>query len=94
MPTPEISRPFGRAARLFRKRYRDAGPSVVERMALVQRIASEVGVVELAREAGLPKSTVRSYAKRGWTNKYLPICDKLIAAAERLERSRRAPDAA
>jgi hypothetical protein len=68
--------------------------TVAERMARVGRIAERVGVYRLAQEAGLPLSTVRSYAARGWTQSYLPICDKLIAAAERLERAHRPSDAA
>lgn len=61
--------------------------SVSERLARVGRVADRVGVTRLAREAGVPLSTVRSYADRGWTQNGLPICDKLIAAAERLERA-------
>lgn len=56
-------------------------------MERVGRVADRVGVRTLAREAGLPLSTVRSYAARGWRHKYLPACDKLIEAAERLERA-------
>jgi hypothetical protein len=68
--------------------------TVAERMARVGRVADRIGVFRLAREAGVPLSTVRSYAARGWTTNNLPICDKLIAAAERLERAQRPSDAA
>jgi hypothetical protein len=53
---------------------------------LVARIADRDGVKTLAREAGVPLTTVRSFRDRGWRLKSLPICEKLIAAAERLER--------
>lgn len=59
--------------------------TVVERMARVGQMAERVGIRALALAAGLPYSTVRSYADRGWGQKYLPVCDALIAAAERLE---------
>lgn len=60
---------------------------VTERMARVGEVADRVGLRVLAREAGVPVSTVQSYAARGWTHKHLPACDKLIAAADRLDRS-------
>jgi hypothetical protein len=62
--------------------------TVSERMARVGRVVDQIGIKPFAREAGVPASTVRSYMRRGWTQKYLPVCDKLIAAAERLERRR------
>ncbi|HEY1878463.1 MAG TPA: hypothetical protein VGG68_00875 [Caulobacteraceae bacterium] len=55
----------------------------LERVAAMERI---VGCARLAAEAGLPESTVRSFRERGWVLKSLPNCEKLIAAAERLER--------
>jgi len=61
--------------------------TVAEGMERVARVAGVVGVRRLAREADLPLSTVRSYAARGWRHKYLPACDRLIEAAERLERA-------
>ena len=60
--------------------------TIVEGMERVSRIADIVGIGELAREAGMPASTVRSFRNRGWVLKSLPNCEKLIAAAERLER--------
>ena len=59
--------------------------AVIEGMKRVADIAERVGVVRLAREAGLPLSTVRSFRDRGWSLKSFPNCEKLIAAAERLE---------
>ena len=61
--------------------------TVAEGMERVAQMAERVGVAELAREAGMPQSTVRSFRDRGWALKSLPNCEKLIAAAERLERS-------
>jgi hypothetical protein len=63
--------------------------TVEEGMARVAAVAERVSVTELAREAGLPVSTVRSFRDRGWCLKSLPNCEKLIAAAERLEASER-----
>jgi hypothetical protein len=63
-------------------------PTIDEGLRRVAEIAEVVGVTELAREAGLPLSTVRSFRDRGWALKSIPNCEKLIAAAERLERSR------
>jgi hypothetical protein len=51
----------------------------------VASVAKRIGVTELAREAGLPLSTVRSFRDRGWSPKSIATCEKLIAAAERLE---------
>ena len=60
-------------------------PTIDEGLTRVAVIAELVGVTELAREAGLPLSTVRSFRDRGWAAKTLPACDALIAAAARLE---------
>ena len=60
--------------------------NVEEGMARVAAVAGRVGITELAREAGMPLSTVRSFRDRGWTLHSLPNCEKLIAAADRLER--------
>jgi hypothetical protein len=57
---------------------------IAEGMARVAVVADRVGVRALAREAGLPLSTVRSYRDRGWTAESLLRCEMLIAAAERL----------
>lgn len=65
--------------------------AVEEGMARVAAIAERVGVAELAREAGMAQSTVRSFRDRGWTAESLLHCERLIAAAERLERSNAPP---
>jgi hypothetical protein len=62
--------------------------TVADGMKRVARVAELVGVPALARAAQMPQSTVRSFRKRGWELKSLPNCEKLIAAAERLERER------
>lgn len=43
------------------------------------------GLADLAREADVPYTTVRSFSGRGWTHKNLAVIEKLAAAAERLE---------
>jgi hypothetical protein len=53
-------------------------------LAGVGLIADIVGVAALAREAGVPLSTVRSYRDRGWWVESFWIVEKLIDAAERL----------
>lgn len=58
---------------------------VDEGMRRVAVVADRVGVTVLAREAGVPLSTVRSFRDRGWALKSLPNCEKLIAAADRLD---------
>jgi len=55
-----------------------------EGMKRVAAVAARVGVARLAREAGVPKSTVQSFRARDWELKSLPTCEKLIAAADRL----------
>ena len=62
--------------------------TITKAMERVGRVADRVGVWALANEAGLPLSTVRSYRDRGWTAEPLVACEKLIAAAERLEARR------
>ena len=59
--------------------------TVNEGMQRVGRVAEKVGVRELAREAGVPLGTVKSFRARGWSVKSLSNCEKLIAAADRLE---------
>ena len=55
-------------------------------MKRVGQVAEIVGVNELAREAGMPLSTVKSFRKRDWRVASLANCEKLIAAADRLSR--------
>jgi len=55
-----------------------------EGMARVGRVADAVGLRELAREAGIPLGTVKSFRARGWALKSATNCEKLMAAADRL----------
>lgn len=50
----------------------------------VAATAERVGIAELAREAGVPASTVYSMAARGWTNKGLAVLARLNSASNRL----------
>lgn len=50
----------------------------------IRAAASQGGLVALAQEAGVPYSTVHSFAKRGWSNKNLDVLEKLSAAADRI----------
>lgn len=59
--------------------------TVSEAMQRVARVADRVGVTMLAKEAGVPESTVRSIRSRSWKPKSIPICEALIAAADRLD---------
>ena len=61
--------------------------TVTEGMARVARVADQVGLKAFAREAGVPVSTVRSYRDRGWDQQHLHTYEKLVAAAERLEKA-------
>jgi hypothetical protein len=56
-----------------------------EGMRRVAAVAARVGPARLAREAGIPITTVRSFRDRDWELKSLPTCLKLIAAAERID---------
>jgi hypothetical protein len=62
--------------------------TIKKAMERVGRVAERVGITTLADAAGLPESTVRSYRDRGWTAESLAMCEKLIAAAERLDPER------
>jgi soluble P-type ATPase len=42
------------------------------------------GLVELALVAGVPYTTVHSFAKRGWTHKNIRVIEKLSAAADEI----------
>lgn len=60
----------------------------------VRSTASRVGVAKLAAAAGVPYTTVRSLAERGWSNKNLATVEKLAAAAARLDAAQAASDEA
>jgi hypothetical protein len=49
----------------------------------IRAVADDIGLAELAREAGVPYTTVKSFADRGWTHKNLDVIEKLGAAAHR-----------
>jgi hypothetical protein len=61
--------------------------ATTEGMRRVAKVADRIGLAVLADAAGVPESTLRSYRDRGWTAESLLICDRLIAAADRLERA-------
>jgi len=56
----------------------------------IRQAAEVVGIPALAQEAGVPLTTVRSYAERGWTHKNLAVIQSLSAAAKRLHKPERA----
>jgi hypothetical protein len=56
----------------------------------VRSTANREGVAKLAAEAGVPYTTVRSLAERGWSNKHLSTLEKLVAAAARLDAAAKA----
>lgn len=61
--------------------------SEIENVLSEIRLAAEaVGIPVLAAEAGVPLTTVRSYAERGWTHKNLAVIQSLSAAAKRLHK--------
>jgi hypothetical protein len=55
----------------------------------IRQAADLHGVGALAREAGVPYTTVKSFSDRNWSHKNLDLIDKLVNAAGRLgfERS-------
>jgi hypothetical protein len=50
----------------------------------IKTAAERVGLANLAREAGVPYTTVKSFADRGWSHKNLDAIEKLATAADRL----------
>lgn len=55
----------------------------------IRQAAEAAGLPELAREAGVPYTTVRSFAERGWSHKNLETFEKLASAAKRINRRNR-----
>lgn len=51
----------------------------------IRTAAERVGLADLAREAGVPYTTVKSFADRGWSHKNLEVIEKLAGAADRLK---------
>jgi hypothetical protein len=54
-------------------------------------VCDRFGLAALAREAGVPESTVRSFRNRGWVLQSLPMYEALVSAAERLDRRKTKP---
>jgi hypothetical protein len=50
----------------------------------IRQAANLHGVGVLAREAGVPYTTVKSFSDRNWSHKNLDLIDKLVGAAGRL----------
>jgi hypothetical protein len=53
----------------------------------IKQAADVHGVSALAREAGVPYTTVKSFSDRNWSHKNLDLLDKLAEAATRLSTS-------
>lgn len=52
----------------------------------IRLAAGRVGLAKLALEAGVPLTTVRSFAGRSWRHKNLETLEKLAEAAQRLAK--------
>jgi lambda repressor-like predicted transcriptional regulator len=63
---------------------------IANAIACIRRAADRSSVAELAREAGVPYTTVHSFADRKWSHKNLEVIQKLEKAAERIN-ARTAP---
>jgi len=50
----------------------------------VRKAAETQGLAALAREAGVPYTSLKSFSDRGWTNKHLLMLQRLDSAACRL----------
>jgi nucleoside phosphorylase len=50
----------------------------------IEKAADAHGIGALAREAGVPYTTVKSFSDRNWSHKNLDMLDKLANAAVRL----------
>ncbi len=57
---------------------------IAQTISTIRETAERVGLPAFAREAGVPYTTVKSFADRDWSNKNLDVIEKLAAAAERL----------
>lgn len=57
---------------------------IAQTIGRIRAVADLKGLAELASEAGVPYSTVHSFAKRGWSHKNLDVLEKLSAAADRM----------
>lgn len=57
----------------------------------VRDTADRVGLPALAREAGVPYTTLQTFAKRKWSHKSLDVLKKLSKASDRLAANDQAP---
>lgn len=73
-PAPVEARPF----------WVDPDAPFAELLRPVAAVAQRVGIAALAREAGVPATTVYSMAARGWNNKGLAVLARLNSASDRL----------
>ena len=54
-------------------------------IARIRKVAGRKnGLADLAHEAGVPYTTVHSFAQRNWTHKNLEVIEKLAEAAARI----------
>lgn len=60
--------------------------SIEQSIAAVQRAHDDLGAKELARRSGVPYTTIREAAARGFTGKPIETLIALVAAAEKAER--------
>lgn len=58
---------------------------IADTIETVRLAAKRVGFATLALEAGVPLTTVRSFAGRNWRHKNLETLEKLVEAAKRLQ---------
>lgn len=58
---------------------------IADTIKAVRLTADRVGFAKLALEAGVPLTTVRSFAGRNWSHKNLETLEKLAQAAQRLQ---------
>ena len=60
--------------------------AIEQAMQRVREVAARRGGMKaLAREAGVPYTTVHTLAQRGWANQSLDALQRLMDAAERLQ---------
>jgi len=55
-----------------------------ETIKTIRDTAERVGLTALALEAGVPYTTLQTFAKRGWSHKSLTVLVKLASASDRL----------
>jgi lambda repressor-like predicted transcriptional regulator len=55
----------------------------------IRQAVKAASLADLAREAGVPYTTVHSFAEREWTHKNLETFEKLASAARRINRRKK-----